>query len=124
MWTLNVKGFFVLDCPNGFIHLNNKCYRWLPPNLIDGHLRSCHSKNMWHFFRPPSPLVSFLQPPPPGPLRDVTRLLLTFTSELTNKNLSRDIFVNPGPLDFPPKVSRIIWMAIQIIRDTLGGGGG
>ncbi len=35
-----LNGF--LDCPNGFIHLNNKCYRWLPPNLIDQHLRSCH----------------------------------------------------------------------------------
>jgi hypothetical protein len=19
------------DCPNGFVHLHNRCYRWLPP---------------------------------------------------------------------------------------------
>ena len=30
------------DCPNGFVHLDNKCYRWLPPDEIDQHLRNCH----------------------------------------------------------------------------------
>ena len=31
------------DCPNGYIHLNNKCYRWQPPNEIDQHLKDCHN---------------------------------------------------------------------------------
>ena len=35
--------FFFPDCPNGYIHLNNKCYRWQPPNEIEQHLKNCHN---------------------------------------------------------------------------------
>jgi hypothetical protein len=57
-----------------------------------------HSNNTWQFsalFRPS---------PPPSTLLCVTwqRLLLTFTSEITNKKMSRDIFAKtpPPPCDF------------------------
>ena len=33
---------FFADCPNGFVHLNNKCYKWQTPNQIDVHLKYCH----------------------------------------------------------------------------------
>ena len=34
--------FYVSDCPNGFVYINNKCYRWMPPLAIDQHLKKCH----------------------------------------------------------------------------------
>ncbi len=30
------------DCPNGFVHIYNRCYKWMPPNTIDQHLKNCH----------------------------------------------------------------------------------
>ena len=33
---------FFTDCPNGFVYLNNKCYKWQTPNQIDVHLKFCH----------------------------------------------------------------------------------
>ena len=33
----------ISDCPNGFEHLHNKCYKWLSSNWIDIHLQTCHN---------------------------------------------------------------------------------
>lgn len=32
---------FVLDCPNGFRPLNNKCYKWLDENNFVKHIQHC-----------------------------------------------------------------------------------
>ena len=34
--------YLLTDCPNGFYHLNNRCYRWLPPDDLSTQLKSCH----------------------------------------------------------------------------------
>ena len=34
--------YIFTDCPNGFVHLNNKCYRTISPNTIDEQLKACH----------------------------------------------------------------------------------
>ena len=31
------------DCPNGFVHLNNQCYKLLSPSLIELQLLACHN---------------------------------------------------------------------------------
>ena len=33
----------LLDCPNGFVYLNNRCFKVLPESNYDRHVALCHN---------------------------------------------------------------------------------
>lgn len=40
-WHVAVLEIEVFDCPNGFVHLNNKCVKWLVEDTLVNHHKQC-----------------------------------------------------------------------------------
>ena len=40
-WHVAVLEIEVFDCPNGFVHLNNKCVKWLADDTLVNHHKQC-----------------------------------------------------------------------------------
>ena len=40
-WHVAVLEIEVFDCPNGFVHLNNKCVKWLAEDTLVNHHKQC-----------------------------------------------------------------------------------
>ena len=40
-WHVAVLEIEVFDCPNGFVHLNNKCVKWLAEDTLVNHRKQC-----------------------------------------------------------------------------------
>ena len=40
-WHVAVLEIEVFDCPNGFMHLNNKCVKWLADDTLVNHHKQC-----------------------------------------------------------------------------------
>ena len=40
-WHVAVLEIEVFDCPNGFVHLNNKCVKWLDDDTLVNHHKQC-----------------------------------------------------------------------------------
>ena len=40
-WHVAVLEIEIFDCPNGFVHLNNKCVKWLADDTLVNHHKQC-----------------------------------------------------------------------------------